>query len=112
MPSNVLDFRGRIINLAIQDPIERIPQMKSFHLLRTLISTSVVVLCFAALVSAQETTGTINGTVTDPNGAVVAGATVTLTDAEKKIVVRTVTTNDDGIYTLPDLPVATYDIAV
>ena len=86
--------------------------MKSFHLLRTLISTFVVVLCFAALVSAQETTGTINGTVTDPNGAVVAGATVTLTDADKKIVVRTVTTNDDGIYTLPDLPVATYEIAV
>ncbi len=86
--------------------------MKSFHLLRSLISTFVVVFCFAVVVSAQETTGTINGTVTDPNGAVVAGATVTLTDAEKKVVVRTVTTNDDGIYTLPDLPVATYEVTV
>src|SRR5215813_7031138 len=86
--------------------------MKSFHLLRTLISVFVVLFCFAAVVTGQETTGTINGTVTDPNGAVVAGATVTLTDTAKKVVVRTVTTNGDGIYTLPDLPVATYDVTV
>ncbi len=85
--------------------------MKS-NLLRTLISTLVVVLCFAAVVSAQETTGTINGTVTDPNGAVVSGATVTITDAEKKVVIRTATTNEEGFFSIPNLPSGLYDVSI
>src|ERR1041385_645239 len=112
MPSNVLDFRGRVINQATQDLIERIPQMKSFHLLRTLISIFVVVFCFATFVSAQEITGAITGTVTDPNGAVVKGATVTITNSDTKLVVRTVNTGDDGQFSAPILPSGTYDIVV
>src|SRR5947209_11843620 len=54
---------------------------------------------------AQEITGSIVGSVKDPNAAAVAGATVTVTDSEKKIVVRTVQTNSDGEYTVRDLPV-------
>src|ERR1043165_3537790 len=104
MPSNVLVFRGRVINRSTQDPIERIPQMKSFHLLRTLISTFVVVFCFAAVVSAQEITGSIAGTNTGPNGAVVKGATVTLNNSETKLVVRTVNSGDDGQFSIPLLP--------
>lgn len=59
---------------------------------------------------AQEITGSIVGTVKDANGAVVKGATVTMTDAQKKVVVRTSTTNDDGFYSVPNLPVAVYDV--
>ncbi len=61
---------------------------------------------------AQETTGTINGTVTDTTGAVVSGATVTITDVDKKIVVRTVMTGDSGEYSIPQLPVAVYTVTV
>src|SRR5215471_20672875 len=112
MPSNVLDFRGRVINRSTQDLIERIPQMKSFHLLRNLISIFVVVFCFAAVVSAQDITGSIAGTITDPNGAMVKGATVTITSSETKLVVRTVNTGDDGQYSVPLLPSGTYDIVI
>jgi hypothetical protein len=112
MPSNVLDFRGRVIKLTTQDPIERIPQMRNCHLLRALISTFVVVLFFAAIAFRQEITGSIAGTVTDPNGAVVKGATVTITNSDTKLAVRTVNTGDDGQFSAPLLPSGTYDIVV
>src|SRR5713101_8468831 len=71
-------------------------------------------LCFGltGIAVAQEITGSLVGTVKDANGAAVKGATVTITDADKKIVVRTVTTNDDGEFSVPLLPVAYYDITV
>ncbi len=61
---------------------------------------------------AQEITGTINGTVKDANGAAVGGATVTITDAEKKAIARTVVTGDDGFFSAPNLTSAYYDISV
>jgi hypothetical protein len=62
--------------------------------------------------SAQEITGSIVGTVKDSNGAAVKGANVTVFDSDKKILVRTLTTNDDGEFTVRDLPVTKYDINV
>src|SRR6185295_371523 len=50
--------------------------------------------------------------VKDANGAAVSGATVTLTDTAKKFVTRSVTTNENGEYSAPLLPVAVYDLAV
>ena len=73
---------------------------------------AVALLGFAHVTYAQEITGVISGTVKDPNGAAVAGATVTLTDADKQVVVRTVTTNEGGEYTAPNLLVGFYDISV
>jgi hypothetical protein len=61
---------------------------------------------------AQEITGSIVGTVKDANGGAVKGATVTITNNDTHLVVRTVTTNDDGDFTAPLLPVAFYDITV
>ena len=63
-------------------------------------------------VIAQEITGTIVGTVQDGSGAVVAGATVTIMDSEKSdLVVRTITTNDDGAYNAPNIPSGTYKVS-
>src|SRR3981081_2037850 len=76
------------------------------------VFAAVVLFSFAAVASAQEITGSISGTVKDANGAVVTGATVTITDSDKKLVVRTVTTDDNGGFTAPDLATAYYDIAV
>ena len=72
-----------------------------------------LVLCVCAMAaSAQEITGSIVGTVKDSNGAAVKGATVTVTDSAKQVVVRTVTTNDDGQFDVRDLPVTNYDVSV
>jgi hypothetical protein len=71
----------------------------------------VFVLCSATL--AQEVTGSIVGTVQDVNGAAVPNATVTITDPTKNdIVVRTITTSDDGTYSAPNLPVSIYQVTV
>jgi Carboxypeptidase regulatory-like domain/TonB-dependent Receptor Plug Domain len=67
--------------------------------------------CLSAA-SAQEITGSLNGTVTDTAGAAIKGATVTVTDQDKKVVVRTVTTGDNGEYSVPLLPVSTYTLSV
>src|SRR3984893_6649793 len=74
----------------------------------------LIVLCLGLSGSAfgQEITGSISGTVKDGTGAAVKGATVTITDSEKKVVVRTISTNDDGEYSVPVLRVAVYDITV
>jgi len=64
-----------------------------------------------APVYAQKITGTISGTVTDPTGAVVANATVTITNIGTGLV-RTVTTSETGEYIAPDLPNGTYRIVV
>src|ERR1044072_8144552 len=73
---------------------------------------AVAVLGFAQVTHAQEITGVISGTVKDPNGAAVAGASVTLSDADKQVVVRTVTTNENGEDNAPNLLVGFYDISV
>ena len=61
--------------------------------------------------TAQTTTSTIEGTVTDANGAVVAGATVkasgTTLAAE-----RTATTDAEGSYRLAALPAGTYTVTI
>jgi len=64
------------------------------------------------MASAQEVTGSIVGTVKDSTGASVQGATVTITDADKKVVVRTVQTNDAGEYSAPNLASGFYDVTV
>ena len=53
----------------------------------------------------QKVRRTLTGTVVDPNGAVIAGATVILADA---VAPRTVTTNDEGKYKFENLPAGNY----
>jgi hypothetical protein len=50
----------------------------------------------------------VSGRVTDPTGAVVAGATITLRDASGKI--RQTTTGTDGSFHLTELPAGRYDL--
>src|SRR6266404_6087569 len=94
-------------------PVKRSPSMRhQLQFLRVVFVAIALFLGLTGIAVAQEITGSIVGTVKDPNGAAVAGATVTVTDSEKKIVVRTVQTNSDGEYTVRDLPVTIYDVAV
>jgi hypothetical protein len=57
----------------------------------------------------QEVTASITGTVTDPSGAAVPGATVTATSVERGIN-YTGTTNDSGLYRIAQLPVGSYSL--
>jgi len=61
---------------------------------------------------AQEITGSIVGTVKDANGAAVKGATVTITDPQKKEPIRTTTTDEDGGYAARDIHSGKYDVAI
>jgi len=59
---------------------------------------------------AQTERGAIVGVVTDSNGAVVPGATVTVTNLGNKTVL-TLTTNGQGLYEAPFLPPAAYEVS-
>jgi len=68
-----------------------------------------VLLLVAATALAQGASGAISGTVRDPNGAILAGAAVEVTNkatGEK----RSAMTNEEGVYTIPNLPVGTYTL--
>src|ERR1700692_2152965 len=59
--------------------------------------------------NAQQTLGGITGTVTDSSGAVISGATVTLSGNETKLS-RTQTSSTTGSYTFVNLPIGTYTL--
>ncbi|HEX8559250.1 MAG TPA: TonB-dependent receptor [Pyrinomonadaceae bacterium] len=58
-----------------------------------------------------STTGSIEGTVTDVNGAAVPGVTVTAA-GPNLIRPQTATTNEEGIYRIPNLPPGRYTVTV
>ena len=72
-----------------------------------------VVILLAAWVATgrAQTQGGINGRVTDSSGAVVPGATVTVTNTATNGT-RNTTTNAEGLYTFPDVPPGLYGLKV
>src|SRR2546430_577352 len=85
--------------------------MKIYFAKSTSLIISIVfvmsVACFT--VFGQSGTSTIRGTVTDPQGNVVAGASVTLASAEKNFS-RTVVTGSEGNYLFSLVPPGSYTI--
>ncbi len=72
----------------------------------------VALLLLAAKVNAQVAgTGTIQGTVSDPTGAVVANANVALTEAATTVK-REAKTDKAGLYVFPNIPITTYNLLV
>lgn len=75
----------------------------------------ICLICIIALTTSfaysQGTTGQIAGVVTDPNGAVVAGASVKATNTETNLS-RETTTTDEGVYSFQQLPPGRYKIEV
>ncbi len=65
----------------------------------------------AACSQAQTTNGRISGTVKDPSGAAVAGAPVTVRQTATQFS-RSLTTNTDGFYVAPELPIGTYEVEI
>jgi hypothetical protein len=75
-----------------------------------LFVTSFLLLCPVLLFSQAET-GSIAGTVTDPSGAVVPGAKITITSLGTHAV-RTVVAGPRGEYVVSNLQPGTYEVSV
>src|SRR5216683_2912229 len=79
--------------------------------MKRLVLAILVVLSLAVGVNAQTFRGAINGTVTDPSGAVVPNAQVKATENSTGIDHTTVTTSD-GAFAFQDIPLGFYKVTV
>lgn len=71
----------------------------------------ILIIFSVVFVKAQSGTSSINGTVIDSQGSVVAGATVRLTSSERNFS-RTAQTTSSGTFSFPSIPIGTYQIEV
>lgn len=74
--------------------------------------SGVLFLLLASSGGGQEITATILGTVTDPTGAVVSGATIVVVNTDQAVVARRLTTSRSGEYVVPLLAIGHYDVSV
>src|SRR5882724_12053083 len=83
------------------------------HWVKGLGISLLVILALASVVSSQTqiTTGTIQGTVADTNGASVPGATVEIKNLETNLS-RTLTTDEGGRFVALGLPSGKYSVTV
>jgi len=82
------------------------------------VFASALLVCLVVLIAssapaaiAQDVKGSVRGTVTDEQGAAVAGAEVTASDPSTGFS-RSTNTGADGVYNFPDLPLGTFKIRV
>ena len=86
--------------------------IRSLALVRNFVLAAVFFLSALAInANAQTFRGTILGTVTDTSGAAISGATVSVKNTGTGLL-RTVTTDDDGNFSAPELPIGTYSVTV
>jgi Carboxypeptidase regulatory-like domain len=84
--------------------------MRQISIWHRVVLGAILALSFS-YAHAVEVTARIKGTVTDPSGAVVAKAQITVTNADTGVV-STTATSESGDYIFPALPVGTYNIKV
>jgi hypothetical protein len=75
------------------------------------VLSALLLLCVPAPSAAQDIFGRISGTVTDPTGAVVPHAKITIVNQDTKLR-RNTTADDRGFYMVPELPVGVYSVTV
>ena len=72
----------------------------------------LLLLALGTVIGVEAQTGTILGTVTDPAGATVPGATIKAVDQDKKIVVRETKTSREGRFSLSPLLPGHYRLTI
>ncbi|HEY0098151.1 MAG TPA: carboxypeptidase-like regulatory domain-containing protein, partial [Pyrinomonadaceae bacterium] len=81
------------------------------YVFRQSVVAVMLVLSLFAVASAQEFRGSLSGNVSDPNGAILPGATVELRNVETNVA-TTVVTNEDGGFSFPLLQPGMYTLSV
>jgi hypothetical protein len=82
------------------------PAVKGSHLRFTVLALGFLLFVAAAAIGQEAT---ILGTVTDPSGAAVPNASVTITNTDTGVE-RTLPSNDEGQYVAPDLHIGHYTV--
>src|SRR5438309_4486252 len=77
--------------------------------MKTRFGVALWLLLFSSSLLAQTFRGTILGTVTDPQGAVIPGSKVTVHNVNTGLE-RTTQTSADGSYSVPELPIGAYTV--
>ncbi len=108
----------KIQEVITEEEFEEMKQLRGFLILtRTICFRNFgLAIVFTLLMNffvaqAQTNVGRISGTVSDSTGAVVPNASVIASDAATNFS-RTATTDENGYYTLTNLPVGTYSVSV
>ena len=90
------------------------------NVLKSFFMMSALVLCLSVSAFAQEITGDIEGTVKDPNGAVVPGVVITIRSVGRSEgarpdatagFTRTITTDNSGFYRMQQIPPGFYTVS-
>src|SRR5437868_15165108 len=78
---------------------------------RLVLAAAIWLIALSSQAAAQRPVGNISGVVTDPTGAVIAGAKATATSIATGAT-RTATTNDQGFFLIPTLLPGDYKLIV
>src|ERR1700680_1576071 len=94
----------------IRDFQEKELKTRTRHAARVLL-TALAVLCVLLSSAWADVGGRITGLVSDPSGAFIAGATLTL-DNVGNATKQTTTTNEQGQYSFPVVPIGRYELEI
>src|SRR5882672_8833358 len=86
--------------------------MKLKCAINRILVLGVVLLWTSAFVFAQQSTGSLTGSIQDSQGAIIPGAMITLINQAQGSVARTVRTSEDGTFVFTPLQPATYTLVV
>src|SRR5947209_12282553 len=103
--------RGPVVGWKILNQLHKFRGCSVRHRTFLVLFTAFLVLAASGVAWSQTVQGVITGTITDPTGAVVPGATVTITNVGTNIS-QTSTTGSDGSYRFALVPPGTYTLEV
>jgi hypothetical protein len=84
----------------------------SYRIASAALAAAIVFCLVVPQAAAQLTTGTVSGSVRDPQAAVIAGATVTLISETRGTRLPNVISNASGDFVLPNVPPGTYTLEI
>jgi outer membrane receptor protein involved in Fe transport len=77
----------------------------------TIATVAILAACPSTVIAQQAASATLSGTVRDPNGAVLSGARVLVTQKATGSK-RETTTSDEGLFVLTNLPADDYEVTI